>query len=435
MNYKETIDYLCNCTPAFHKIGSNAYKPGLARSMALDDFAGNPHKRYKTIHIAGTNGKGSVAHLLAAALQAAGHKVGLYTSPHLIDFRERIRVNGIMMTQQYVTDFVGRNIKLIESEKPSFFELMTAMAFDYFRHKKVTYAIIETGMGGRLDSTNIIRPILSIITSISLDHTQYLGDTLLKIAGEKAGIIKRNVPVIIGDPNNEVLRQFFVSKAFEISSPLTFATEKDTISYAEMQYDGSWFFETVDYGVLKGELRGAAQKHNAQIVLSALKILSNSSMQIRLMAIRKAFSNVMQMTGFMGRWQELHDMPKIICDIGHNTGAWDMNYRLLINETRLHEKTHIVIGISKDKDVEGILSLMPKKAIYYFTQASGERALPVEELAKKGEAFGLAGKCFQSVREAISEAVKQAAVKDFIFIGGSTFVVADAFLLFPNAVK
>jgi dihydrofolate synthase/folylpolyglutamate synthase len=403
--------------------------------MALDDLAGNPHKRYKTIHIAGTNGKGSVAHLLAAILQAAGHKVGLYTSPHLTDFRERIRVNGIMITQQYVTDFVGKNIKFIESEKPSFFELMTAMAFDYFRHKKVTYAIIETGMGGRLDSTNIIHPLLSIITSISLDHTQYLGDTLLKIAGEKAGIIKRNVPVIIGDPDNEELRQFFVSKAFEISSPITFATEKDTISYAEMQYDGSWFFETIDYGVLKGELRGAAQKQNAQIVLSALKILSNSSMQIRLTAVRNAFSNVMQMTGFMGRWQELHDAPKIICDIGHNTGAWNMNYKLLINETRLHEKTHMVIGISKDKDVEGILSLMPKNATYYFTQASGERALPVEELANKGEALELKGKCFQSVKEAVSEAIKQATAKDFIFIGGSTFVVADAFFLFPNAIK
>ncbi|MDR2680842.1 MAG: bifunctional folylpolyglutamate synthase/dihydrofolate synthase [Tannerella sp.] len=435
MNYEETLDYLCNRIPAFHKIGSRAYKPGLERSMALDDLAGNPHKKYKPIHVAGTNGKGSVAHLLAAILQATGHKVGLYTSPHLVDFRERIRVNGTTITQQYVTDFVGKNMTFIENERPSFFEIMSAMAFDYFRHKKVTYAVIETGMGGRLDSTNIIHPVLSIITSISPDHTQYLGNTLREIAGEKAGIIKRNVPVIIGEPDGEELHQFFLSKAFELSSPITFAMEKDTLTYAEMQYDGSWFFETTDYGVLKGDLRGAAQKRNAQIVLSALKVLSNSGTQIRLAAVRKAFSNVTQMTGFMGRWQELHDAPKIICDIGHNTGAWKINGKLLLNEARRHEKTHMIIGMSKDKDVDGVLALMPQNAVYYFTQASGERALPAEELAEKGAAFELNGKCFRSVKEAVSDAIKQASGKDFIFIGGSTFVVAEAFFLFPNAVK
>ncbi|MDR1524877.1 MAG: bifunctional folylpolyglutamate synthase/dihydrofolate synthase [Tannerella sp.] len=435
MNYEETFDYICNRIPAFHKTGSSAYKPGLERSMAFDDLAGNPHKKYKTIHVAGTNGKGSVAHLLAALLQALGHRAGLYTSPHLVDFRERIRVNGKAVTQQFVTDFVERNIKFIESEKPSFFELMSAMAFDYFRHKKVTYAVIETGMGGRLDSTNIIHPALSIITSISLDHTQYLGDTLQKIAGEKAGIIKRNVPVIIGEMNRADLNRLFVSKAFEMSSPITFATEKDTITYAEMQYDGSWLFETTDYGTLKSDLRGAAQKQNVQIALSALKVLSNSGVQIRLAAVRNAFSNTVQMTGLMGRWQELHDMPKIICDIGHNTGAWNANSMLLANEIRLHERTHMVIGISKDKDIDGILSLMPRDAVYYFTQASGERALPVKELAEKGEAFELKGKCYRSVKEAVSDAVKQASGKDFIFIGGSTFVVAEAFILFPNAIK
>jgi dihydrofolate synthase/folylpolyglutamate synthase len=435
MNYEETLDYLYERTPAFHKIGSSAYKPGLERSIALDDLAGNPHKRYKTIHIAGTNGKGSVAHLLAAVLQAAGHKVGLYTSPHLVDFRERIRVNGRPVTQQYVIDFVGKNIKFIEREKPSFFELTSTMAFDYFRHKRVTYAIIETGMGGRLDSTNIIQPILSIITSISFDHTQYLGNSLLDIAAEKAGIIKHNVPVIIGELNNDELQQFFLSKAFEISSPITFATERDTIRYAEMQSDGSWIFELVNYGILNSDLRGAAQKRNVQIVLSALKILSNSGMQIRLAAIRKAFAHVTDITGFMGRWQKIHTAPKIICDIGHNTGAWKTNYKLLIHEARSHEKLHVVIGISKDKDIDGILALMPRNALYYFTQASGQRAMPAEELAKRGEKYELKGKIFLAVKDAISDAMNHASEKDCIFAGGSAFVVGEVLPLFPNAIK
>lgn len=435
MNYEETLDYLYERTPAFHKIGSSAYKPGLERSMALDDISGNPHKRYKTIHIAGTNGKGSVAHLLAAVLQAAGHKVGLYTSPHLVDFSERIRVNGRPITKQYVTDFVGKNIRFIEREKPSFFELVSAMAFDYFRHKKVNYAIIETGLGGRLDSTNLIQPILSIITSISLEHTKFLGDTLLDIANEKAGIIKRNVPVIIGDMQDDDLKQFFNSKAFEVSSPILFASQRDTLLDAEMQPDGSWRFDSVHYGILTGELRGPAQKLNAQTVLAALKVLANSGIQIRIAAIRKAFKNVTQMTGLMGRWQELQTTPKVVCDIGHNVGAWETNLRQLYFEMAQHENTHMVIGISNDKDIDGILSMMPKKVTYYFTQASGERATPVEELALKAETNGLQGKAFPHVKDAIKEALKNASDNDFIFIGGSTFIVAEALPLFPNAIK
>lgn len=435
MNYEETLDYLYERTPAFHKIGSSAYKPGLERSIALDDISGNPHRRYKTIHIAGTNGKGSVAHLLAAILQAAGHKVGLYTSPHLVDFSERIRVNGRPITKQYVTDFVGKNIRFIEREKPSFFELVSAMAFDYFRHKKVNYAIIETGLGGRLDSTNLIQPILSIITSISLEHTKYLGNTLLEIANEKAGIIKRNIPVIIGEMHEEELRQFFNSKAFEISSPIMFATQRDTLLDAEMQPDGSWIFDSIHYGILTGELRGPSQRLNAQTVLSALKVLSNSGTQIRIAAVRKAFKNVTQMTGLMGRWQELQANPKIVCDIGHNVGAWEINLRQLFFESSQRDNTHMVIGISNDKDIDGILSMMPKKATYYFTQASGERATPVEELAHKGEMHGLHGQVFHSVKDAVNGALKNASEKDFIFIGGSTFVVAEVLLLFPKAIR
>ena len=435
MNYEETLDYLYERTLAFHRIGAKAYKPGLERSLKLDDMYGNPHKNYKVIHIAGTNGKGSVAHLLASVLQASGHKVGLYTSPHLLDFNERIRVNGRPITKQYVVDYVSKCIKFIEREEPSFFEITTALAFDYFRHKKINYAIIETGMGGQYDSTNIVHPILSIITSISFDHMEFLGDTLEKIATEKAGIIKRNVPVIIGEIYNEKIRHLLNFRALEISSPVSYATQKDTIIDAEMKPDGSWSFETVDFGILTGELRGAAQKHNAQIVLSALKMLSNSGVQIRISSVRKGFKNVTGITGLMGRWQELQSKPKVVCDIGHNESAWESNSRQLFMESLQHEKVHIVIGISKDKDISGILSNMPKKATYYFTQALSERAFPAEELAQKGSEIELEGQAFGSVEIAINEALKNASEKDFILICGSTYVVAEALPLFPAAIQ
>ena len=433
MNYEETLDYLYERTPAFHRVGSAAYKPGLERSIALDDLSGNPHKRFKSIHVAGTNGKGSVAHLLAAVLQSSGYKVGLYTSPHLLDFNERIRINGRPITKQYVIDFVGKNIKFIEKEKPSFFELTTAMAFDYFRHKKVNYAIIETGLGGKYDSTNIIKPILSIITSISIEHTQYLGKGVEDIAYEKAGIMKRNVPVIIGDTPNDILKQIFRSKAFEVSAPITFSSQKETLSDAEMQADGSWIYDTVSYGVLTGELRGPAQKHNTQTVLSALKILVNSGAQIRLAAVRKAFKNVTLLTGLMGRWQELQSKPKVICDIGHNIGAWELNKRLLFYETGRHNHSHIVLGMSNDKDIDGILALLPNnKATYYFTQSRNKRAYSAEELAKKGVALGLNGLAYPTVEAAVKDALKNAVENDFVLISGSTFVVAEALRLYPD---
>ena len=435
MNYEETLDYLYERTQVYHHIGTSAYKPGIERSSFLDDINGNPHKKYKTIHIAGTNGKGSVAHLLAAILQSAGHKVGLYTSPHLIDFYERIRVNGRPITKQYVADFVGKNIKFIEREKPSFFELTSAMAFDYFRHKKVNYAIIETGLGGRLDSTNIITPILSIITSISMDHTEILGDTLIKIANEKAGIIKRNVPVIIGELQEEALKQFFNYKALEISSPISYAIQKDTLLDAEMQPDGSWIFDSVNYGVLTGELRGLSQKNNAQIILAAIKALSNSGVQIRIAAVRKAFKNVSKITGIMGRWQEIQSKPKVICDIGHNVGAWEINLKQLYMESSQYDYIHIVVGFSSDKDIDGMLSIMPKKARYYFTQASVERAAPADIIAKKGEKYNLKGQIYRSVNEAVNDALKNSSEKDLILISGSTYVVAEALPLFPNSIK
>ena len=432
MDYEETLEYLYEKTPAFHQIGSIAYKPGLERSIALDDMSGNPHKRYKCIHVAGTNGKGSVAHLLAAVLQASGYKVGLYTSPHLVDFTERIRINGRPITKQYVVDFVGKNIKYIERENISFFELSTALALDYFRHKKVNYAIIETGLGGKLDSTNIVKPIVSIITSISLDHTQLLGKTVLDIAYEKAGIMKRSVPVVIGETFDEDLRQLFKSKAFEVSAPIIFSTQKETLADAVVQPDGSWIYDSIQFGALTGELKGPAQKINTQTVLTTLRLLIKAGTQIRIASVRKAFKHVSLMTGLMGRWQELQSKPKVICDIGHNVGAWEMNKRLLSFESGHHEHTHIVIGISNDKDVDGMLSLLPTDATYYFTQAHSKRAFKAEEIANRGTSLGLQGQTYPSVAFAVKEALKKASPNDLILVTGSTFVVAEALELYPD---
>jgi len=432
MNYEETLAYLYERTPAFHKVGPIAYKPGLERSIALDDISGNPHKRFKSIHIAGTNGKGSVAHLLAAILEASGYRVGLYTSPHLIDFRERIRINGRPITKQYVVDFVGKNIKFIEREKISFFELTSAMAFDYFRHKKVNYAVIETGLGGKFDSTNIIKPIVSIITGISMDHMQYLGKTLADIAYEKAGIMKRSVPVIIGETHDEELNQIFRSKAFEVSAPIVFSTQRDTLLDAEVQMDGSWIYDSLYYGTLTGELKGPAQKINTQTVISTLRLLANSGVQVRLSAVRTAFKNVSQMTGLMGRWQLLQSKPKVICDIGHNPGAWEMNRRLLLFEAGRHDRTHIIIGMSNDKDIDSMLSVMPKNAVYYYTQAENNRAFPADELAIKAQKFELHGQVHHRVTDAVMKALKNASPNDFILISGSVFVVGEALSLFPD---
>ena len=432
MNYKETLDYLYKRTPAYHNIGALAYKPGLERSLALDEITGNPHKRFKSIHVAGTNGKGSVAHLLAAILQASGYKVGLYTSPHLLDFSERIRINGRPITQQYVIDFVGKNIKFIERENISFFEFTSAMAFDFFRHKKVNYAVIETGLGGKYDSTNIIKPLVSVITGISLEHTQLLGKTISEIAYEKAGIMKRNVPVVIGETHDDGLKQLFRSKAFEVSAPIIFSTQKETLLDAEMQANGSWIYDTIQYGLLAGELRGPAQKINSQTVLTTLKILANTGAQIRISAVRKAFKNVSQMTGLMGRWQELQSKPKVICDIGHNFGAWEINKRLLFYESGRHAKTHIIIGMSDDKDIDGMLSMMPDSATYYFTQAANERAFPADELAKRGESQGFNGQIYLSVEDAVKDALIKASPNDFVLISGSAFVVGEALRLFPD---
>ncbi len=432
MNYEKALQYLYQQTPAFHQVGGKAYKPGLERSLALNETLKNPHRSYRIIHVAGTNGKGSVSHLLAAILRESKYKIGLYTSPHLTDFCERIRVNGKKISRQYVVDFVGRNRPFIETLKPSFFELTSAMAFDYFRHKKVDFAVIETGLGGRLDSTNIITPFISIITNISTEHTQYLGDTVDKIATEKAGIIKPYIPIIIGNASDPQVRNIFTDKAESVMAPIHFAEEEQVLHSAQMQPDGQWLFQSTDFGEITGELRGPFQKENAQTVLTALRILVQKRVKLPYNAICKGFRNVVETTGLKGRWQTIHLNPTIICDTGHNTGAWKNLGKLLDKVARHHTHLHMIIGMAGDKDTEGVLRLIPKNATYYFTQASTQRALPVCELFDKAGLIGLHGAPYPTVYEAVRAALGQAQKEDLIFIGGSTFVVADALPMFPN---
>lgn len=423
MNYKQTIEYLYNQLPVFQQVGASAYKEGLDNTLALDDYFGHPHGNYRTIHVAGTNGKGSTSHLLAAVLQQSGYKVGLYTSPHLVDFRERIRVNGEKIAEQYVVDFVEKHCKSFEPIYPSFFELTMMMSFCYFADMKVDVAVIEVGLGGRLDSTNIITPDLSIITNISFDHTQFLGDTLEKIAGEKSGIMKNNVPVVIGETVPET-RPVFELCAERTGAPLIFAEERNYILSAEhdSQY---WLFESKHYPHLKGELNGNVQIKNAATVLCAIEQLQNKGYIIPQNAVYDGFAHVVELTGLMGRWQVLKEsLPKIVCDTAHNSGGMQYIADQLKNET--YEKLHIVIGMVNDKDITAILKLLPKNAIYYFTRASIARALDEKNLQKQAEGFGLKGNTYPTVNDALFSVMRSVGENDFIYIGGSNFVVAEA---------
>jgi folylpolyglutamate synthase/dihydrofolate synthase len=432
MNYQETVQYLYNQLPVYQNIGGNAYKEGLDNSLALDKYFDYPHKKYKTIHIAGTNGKGSTSHLLAAILQQSGYRVGLYTSPHLVDFRERIRVNGEKISEQYIVDFVKKHRANFEPIQPSFFELTMMMSFLYFAEMNVDIAIIEVGLGGRLDSTNIISPILSVITNISYDHTQFLGDTLEKIAGEKAGIIKPDIPVVIGEAEGSI-RQVFENKAAQARAPITFAQDQNIIQSAKKQTDGSWLFQTTHYPDLKGELGGLPQIKNAATVLTAVEVLRKENITILPKAIYEGFAQVVELTGLQGRWQVIQsESPRIICDTGHNVGGMEYIAEQLKSEN--YRRLHIVIGMVNDKDISKVLALLPKDAVYYFTRASITRALDEEELAKQAKTAGLDGNTYHTVREALDEVVKQADKTDMIFIGGSNFIVAEALEYFQTAL-
>lgn len=414
MNYQETIEYLFNSTPVFEKIGAKAYKPGLQTTFALDEHFGHPHQKYKTIHIAGTNGKGSSSHTLAAILQSQGYKVGLYTSPHLVDFRERIRVNGECVPEQYVIDFVEENRAFFEPLHPSFFELTTAMALKYFAEQKVDYAVIEVGLGGRLDCTNIITPILSIITNISFDHTQFLGNTLAEIAGEKAGIIKPGVPVVIGEYLPET-RTVFEKKAKSENAPILFAQDFDA--------DHLESSENCDVDM---ELKGSYQERNKKTILTALHIL-RQKLAISDEAIREGFAHVCEQTGLRGRWEKLNDAPLTICDTGHNLAGWSY-LAPQINAVKAETK-HIVFGMVDDKDVAHVLQLLKEmlenRVKYYWTQPSTKRAIPVEKLSELALKLGLHGSLYHSVKEAYNAALENAEKGDFVFVGGSSYVVAD----------
>lgn len=405
MTYQETIDYLFHVTPVFEKVGAGAYKEGLSNTWDMDEHFGHPHRQFKTIHVAGTNGKGSCSHTIAAILQSAGYKVGLYTSPHLVDFRERIRVNGLMVSEEYVIDFVENERAFFEPLHPSFFELTTAMAFKYFAEQHVDIAVIEVGLGGRLDCTNIITPVLSIITNISFDHTQFLGNTLAEIAAEKAGIIKQGVPVVVGETTPETL-PVFEAKAQEVHAPLHLAE----------QYEPDCDFDF--------ELKGSYQDKNKRTILCAMHCLQELlEMEDVHGAIAQGMAHVCELTGLVGRWQTLRQQPLVVCDTGHNVGGWTyLSEQIKAQKCR---QLRIVFGMVDDKDINTVMEMLPKDAVYYFTQASTHRAIPVGKVMEYATSHGLRGNGFNNVKDAYHQALQDASTEDFIFVGGSSYVVAD----------
>ena len=422
--YNEILQWLFAQLPMFSRIGAAAYKPGLETSIELDEYLGSPHRKFKSIHIGGTNGKGSTSHLLSSILQSQGYKVGLYTSPHLVDFRERIKVNGRMIPKEAVADFI-KNWRANDFKRsPSFFELTMMMAFDWFAKEGVDYAVIEVGMGGRLDSTNIITPLLTAITNISKDHVQFLGDTLEKIAGEKAGIIKPGIPAVIGERDKET-ENVFIEKANHGGAPLIFASDESYIVGAEAII-GGWKCMSKEYGELELPLGGDYQLKNISTVLAVVSELKKTGMVIDDESVRQGVRNVIVNTGLQGRWQIISQGPLTICDTGHNYAGikYNMNQLAKLMEAR-EGKLRMLIGFVNDKDVSHIVKLFPKDAEYYFTQASVPRAMPVEELEKIFLTHGIKGKTFPTVSEAEKALVADSSKTDILYIGGSTFIVAD----------
>lgn len=423
MNYQETLDYLFSQLAVYQRDGAKAYKPGLRTSVLLAEAFDNPQNEFRSIHIAGTNGKGSTAHSLAAVLQKAGYRTGLYTSPHLVDFRERIRVNGEKISQDGVISFMERYFSMNIDLHPSFFELTMMMAFDWFRSQKVDVAVIETGLGGRLDSTNIISPVLSIITNISLDHTQFLGHTEPEIAFEKAGIIKRDTPVIVGEASGKVL-DVFLNKSAEMNAPLFIAEKNSSILSITAEND-SQIYQTSDFGTICSNLTGECQKKNMDTILNAIKVLRERGFSIPNQSVSEGLSQVCILTGLMGRWMILQKNPVVIADTGHNCGGWEYTVRRL---NSLPGTKRLVIGFVNDKDISGILQLISriKNCFVYPTQPRINRALPAEKLASMAEKKNLEVVAVSStVPEAYKKALADSDESDTVFIGGSNFVVAD----------
>lgn len=429
MNYQQTLDYLFSQLPMFQRIGSAAYKADLDNTIALCRLLGNPENKFRSIHVAGTNGKGSSSHMLASVLQSAGLKVGLYTSPHLKDFRERIKINGEMMPEKNVVDFVANYKTDFEKIRLSFFEMTVGLAFDYFANEKVDIAVIEVGLGGRLDSTNVITPLVSVITNISFDHVALLGDTLEKIAAEKAGIIKDNVPVVIGEAVAET-KPVFLEKASRHAAPIVFAEERYKARniravhsgklklLMDIEKDGNRTFAD-----LESELPGLYQQKNIPTVLATIDQLNEQGFGLTESVIRDGIKNVIKNTGLLGRWQVLSDSPLTIADTGHN----EAGIREVLKQISLtpHDRLHFVLGMVNDKDISTVLKMLPKNAAYYFCKARIPRALAAEELAAKAKEAGLTGEIYPSVAEALAAARQKAKQNDLVFTGGSTFTVAE----------
>lgn len=428
LNYKEAEEFLFNQLPMFQRIGGTAYKDTLETTIALDKYFNHSHQHFKTVHIAGTNGKGSVSNFIASVLQEAGYKTGLYTSPHILDFKERIRINGNKIGEQYVTDFVNRYAEVFMPMKPSFFELTVALCFEYFAQQKIDVGVIEVGMGGRLDSTNIITPEVSVITNIAFDHTQFLGNTLKEIAGEKAGIIKRGVPVVVGESDIKT-NSVFLDKAEKMEAPIILASNKLSTQQGVITDDGKQIFNVFCGGELRypglkcGQI-GIYQQKNVITALAAIEQLQNRGLNISKQNIYDGFENVNQNTGFFGRWQIVSKNPTIVCDTGHNFAGLSLTVNQ-INKQKFNT-LRMVIGFVSDKDITSMLKILPKNAEYYFCNAAIKRALPSEQLKSQAENFGLKGRAFPSVKEALQTAKSEAQTDDFIFIGGSNFVVAEA---------
>lgn len=425
MTYQETLQYLFNQLPMYQRKGKAAYKADLDNTLKLDQYFKHPHRNFRTIHVAGTNGKGSVSHMLASVLQSAGFRTGLYTSPHLIDFRERIRINGQMIPEAEVVGFVAKNKGIIEEISPSFFEMTVAMAFNYFSEKAVDVAVIEVGLGGRLDSTNIISPDLSIITNIGLDHTMFLGNDLPSIAREKAGIIKPETPVIVGRQQPETT-EVFRDKAESVDAPVVFA--QDLFHITGIRSDTGYQVVDVASGsggmTLKLPLLGEYQLENLLTVATAYHQLNKLGYNLNEAALKEGISRVVKQTGFLGRWQILSEKPLVICDTGHNADGVAKVVRQI--KKSKNQNIHIVWGMVNDKDASGILRMLPEGARYYFTRAAIPRALDEKSLQKQALEAGLEGESYYSVQMAVQAAKKNASDNDLIFIGGSTFVVAEA---------
>ncbi len=420
--YQETLDFMFSQLPMFQNQGKAALNNKLDKSLALDSYFQHPHRHYQTIHIGGTNGKGSVSHLLASVLQSAGHKVGLYTSPHLKDFRERIKVNGTPCSQEFVVDFIENHSEILQELRPSFFEMTVAMAFQYFKEQQVDIAIIEVGLGGRLDSTNIITPILSVITNISKDHTAMLGDTLPEIAKEKAGIIKSETPIIVGE-YQEKIADIFTKKAEKENAPLLFADLEQQLSHISKN-NTELYFDWNELKQLSCPLRTNYQIKNINTTLTAVRYLQEKKgFAISQEAIREGMAQVITRTGFCGRWQTINKKPLTICETGHN----EAGIRMAMEELQSldYNNLHIVLGVSNDKDLSKILSLFPKNAHYYFTQAQVQRAMAAKELQEKAKTFGLGGGYYENVALAKTAATRNAKENDIIYIGGSIFIVAE----------